>query len=66
MRRAMHGIDEILQLDRIPPDERDQLFAFDAADELLVTHLQHASLLCTRPWILNDRFGALSLAPSPI
>ncbi|MEE2788514.1 MAG: methyltransferase [Myxococcota bacterium] len=62
MRRAFTGIDETLQLDRMPVSPRDPLFAFDAADERLVDHCHRAALLTPGLWILNDRFGALSLA----
>ncbi len=52
------------QLQRMPPRPRETLRAWDAADEYLLTHLDGtgAPPMSSRVLILNDAFGALSLA----
>ena len=62
MRRTFTGIHRSFELDRVPVEPKDQLFAFDAADELLIRELSERDWLCQKPWILGDRFGALTLA----
>ncbi len=58
------------QLQRYPYHPKDPLRAWDAADELLLNYLSEQGLSpdaaadgpLDSPWILNDSFGALSLA----
>ncbi|MCG8426357.1 MAG: methyltransferase [Chromatiales bacterium] len=54
------------QLHRYPRRKREQLRAWDAADEYLLNHLNEAGLLQpeSRVLILNDSFGAISVALS--
>ena len=50
------------ELQRMPPDDRLQ--AWDAADEFLLNHVHEIQVLSrhARILILNDAFGALSVA----
>ncbi len=50
------------QLQRYPPRPRETLRAWDAADELLLQQLAELPQPLPRPLILNDSFGALSVA----
>lgn len=52
------------QLARYPLRQREQLRAWDAADEYLLNHLADEQLAsrCSRILILNDSFGAVSVA----
>lgn len=63
----MHSFHSALgsfKLQRQPPTHDDSLRAWDAADELLLQHLQDNDLLSGSPrvLILNDQFGALACA----
>lgn len=51
---------QIPNLQRYPDRKNDPLQAWDAADELLLEHLQGESLEGKRILIINDLFGALS------
>jgi len=50
------------QLDRYPLKSHNQLRAWDAADEYLLQYLSEHSLELSSPLIINDAFGALSVA----
>lgn len=52
------------KLERLPRRKRELLRAWDAADEYLLQHLTTLDLSTTRPLIINDSFGALSIALS--
>jgi 23S rRNA (guanine1835-N2)-methyltransferase len=53
------------QLQRYPYNPKDPLRAWDAADELLLHYLDETlGSSLDAPWILNDSFGALSVALS--
>ena len=54
----------VFELQRIPYHKRDQLRAWDAADEYLLHYLseEYSFDLTTKTLILNDNFGALSVA----
>ena len=50
-----------MNLQRYPLKKNDPLQAWDAADELLLSHLKTCELIGKRILILNDHFGALAL-----
>ena len=54
-------------LNRYPVRKNDQLRAWDAADEYILLHLHEQKLLgdSSKVLILNDAFGALSIALAP-
>ena len=56
-----------ITLNRYPARKDEQLRAWDAADEYILTHLNDHSLLkeTSKVLILNDAFGALSIALAP-
>ncbi len=54
------------QLERLPRRKRELLRAWDAADEYLLQQLESLDLSASRPLIINDSFGALSIALSQL
>ena len=52
-------------LERLPRRKKELLRAWDAADEYLLQHLADLEFSISRPLIINDSFGALSVALSP-
>lgn len=55
-------------LDRLPSDKRQQLFAWDSADELILKHLHQENTLLKKKHILiiNDNFGSLACTLSKL
>ncbi|MCX4549874.1 methyltransferase [Streptomyces sp. NBC_01267] len=51
-----------LALTRFPEDPRDQLRAWDAADEYLLRHLEETAVAATGAVVIGDRWGALTTA----
>ncbi|MDA0336656.1 MAG: hypothetical protein O2782_15950, partial [bacterium] len=51
-----------LQLHRFPRREGELLRAWDAADDYLLQHLQDEPDADGAVWVINDGFGALTVA----